>query len=933
MIIAEEDYLQHYGVLRRSGRYPWGSGKQNDLDVSRSFIDTVDAHRKEGLSSAQIAKIYSSKEHPLSSTDIIALKSIAKNRVKQEQIRQANRLGDEGNSNVAIGKLMGLNESSVRALREPENQRKADALQATAQMLRDQVAKKGYIDIGAGTHFGLNVNGMGISEDKLKVAVALLREEGYKVHYQTIPNLSSKGNETSLKSLGGIDSPHPGGLQNVHTISDQHTIDGGENWTGVRPPISISSKRVHVRYAEDGGSDADGVIFVRPNVKDLSIGPNQYAQVRIMVDNSHFLKGMAVQKDDLPEGVDLVFNTNKSNTGNKLDALKPLIRDATTGEIDSNPFGSIVRQIPAEGKVTSAMNLVGKNPGAGVEGGWGEWSRSLSSQVLSKQAPELAKSQLNMTLEKKRNELDRIKSLTNPVVKAKLLDSFAGDADSQAVHLKAAALPRQSTHVLLPVITMKPTEIFAPNYTPGERVVLIRYPHGGTFEIPELTVNNKNAGAIKLLGKSPQDAVGIHPSVAERLSGADFDGDTVLVIPNNSKLIEHQPALEGLKGFDPKVSYKIADDDKTTTRMTKSNTQAEMGKITNLISDMTIKEAGTDELAQAIRHSMVVIDAEKHGLDYKASYLANGIPALKAHYQGVHEKGNLKGAATLITRAKSDIRIDDRKLRLASEGGPIDRKTGEKVFTPTGKTVAVTKTVTDPLTGRKVKIDTGETQLKKQISTRLAETTDAHTLLSDHGGKKIERIYAEHSNSLKALANEARLVSLDVGKLPKASAATQKTYAPEIHSLNLKLNEALSNAPLERNAQRVANIQVRLWKKANPDFEKADVAKREQQILAEARVRTGAKKASIELTDREWEAIQAGAISHSKLTKIVTHSDLNSLKERATPHETKKLSAYQITRAKTMLANGYTEADVLAQLGVGRATLARSVDLKEGEQV
>lgn len=118
-------------------------------------------------------------------------------------------------------------------------------------------------------------------------------------------------------------------------------------------------------------------------------------------------------------------------------------------------------------------------------------SKNLSSQFLSKQPIQLIKKQLDLTYADAADEFSEICSLNNPTVKRKLLLDFADECDSAAVHLKAAALPRQSTQVILPLNAMKETEIFAPNYRDGEKVVLIRYPHGGTFEIPELTVNNK----------------------------------------------------------------------------------------------------------------------------------------------------------------------------------------------------------------------------------------------------------------------------------------------------------------------------------------------------------------------------------------------------------------------------------------------------------
>ncbi len=102
----------------------------------------------------------------------------------------------------------------------------------------------------------------------------------------------------------------------------------------------MSSKRLAIRYAEDGGSKADGVIYVRPGVDDVSLDGSRYSQVRIAVDGTHYIKGMAMYKYDLPDGVDLMFNTNKSDTtGNKLDALKPMKTDSPT-----NPFGSSIRR-------------------------------------------------------------------------------------------------------------------------------------------------------------------------------------------------------------------------------------------------------------------------------------------------------------------------------------------------------------------------------------------------------------------------------------------------------------------------------------------------------------------------------------------------------------------------------------------------------------
>ncbi len=55
--------------------------------------------------------------------------------------------------------------------------------------------------------------------------------------------------------------------------------------------------------------------------------------------------------------------------------------------------------------------------------------------------------------------------------------------------------------------------------------------------------------------KNAPDAIGINPKVAQKLSGADFDGDAVIVIPNHNGLVKTSASLEGLKNFDPITAY------------------------------------------------------------------------------------------------------------------------------------------------------------------------------------------------------------------------------------------------------------------------------------------------------------------------------------------------------------------------------------------
>ena len=334
----------------------------------------------------------------------------------------------------------------------------------------------------------------------------------------------------------------------------------------------------------------------------------------------------------------------------------------------------------------------------------------------------------------------------------------------------------------------------------SEQVALIRFPHGGTFEIPVLTVNNKQADAKRILGNA-MDAVGINSKVAERLSGADFDGDTVMVIPTGGKVkITSTRALEGLEGFDPKLEYGGKPEGSFKPMR---NTQTEMGKISNLITDMTLRGAVPEELARAVRHSMVVIDAEKHHLDYKQSEIDNGIASLKKKYQGSYDEDGRyhEGAATLISRAKSETSVLKRK------GSPIiNPETGEKTY----------KEVYEEYTDKN-----GRTRVRTQASTKMAETKDAFTLVSDADTPQ-ERAYATYANEMKSLANRARKEMLSTGKIAY-SASAKETYQEEVDHLMAQLNVVLRNAPRERQAQVIANATVAAKKQENPDITRSEI--------------------------------------------------------------------------------------------------------------
>lgn len=887
------EVVKHYGTPRKSGRYPWGSG-ENPTN-SRSFLSAVeDMRRNQGMTEPQIAKAFG-----ISTVDLKAKKSLALEEQTREKIAMAQRLRDKGMSHAAIGERMGgVGESTVRSLLAPGRADRVTVLENTAKMLKNEVERKRYIDVGSGVERHLN-----ISKEKLNASVSRLKEEGYQVFGYNLPQLGTV-HQTRYKILVGPEETYQEFLKNRDQIQQINSFsdDGGRSYEVTQPPLSISSKRVGVRYAEDGGAMGDGTILVRPGVADVTLDGSRYAQVRIAVDGTHYLKGMAVYSDDLPDGVDLLFNTNKSDTGNKLDAMKPMKDDA------EDPFGATIsRQIFSTGadgktKVSSVMNIVNE------EGRWDTWSKNLSSQVLSKQKPSLAKRQLELTYQQKLAGLEEALKSQNPSVRRRLLMSVADDADSSAVHLKAASLPRQETKVILPINSLKENEIYAPTFNDGERVVLIRFPHGGKSEIPELTVNNKNAEGRRVIGNDAPDAVGIHSNVAQKLSGADFDGDTVLVIPNDHGKIETSPSLEGLKNFDPQRDYKGYEGMDVMTEKMKPK---HMGDITNLVSDMTTLKASQDEVARAIRHSMVVIDSPKHKLDYKRSAQENGIAQLKTKYQG----GPRSGARTLITLATSEERPFERTLRSTKDGGPIDRETGKLVYVPTGKSYI--KEVVSERTG----VVTQQVVKRTEKSTKLAETDDAHTLST---GTPIEKVYADHSNKLKALANRARKETLGIEDIPWSPSA-KKVYAAEVESLDNKLNTALWNSPLERQAQVVASAKVRLKQEARPDMDNDQLKKLKNRELIRARAMVGAQKKQIEITDKEWEAIQAGAISKTKLNSIIDNADLDRLRELAMPRDVKGMGTAKLNRALLLLSNGYTQAEVASDLGISVSELKRGL--------
>lgn len=900
----------HEGSTPHSGRYPYGSG-EDPYQRNKNFLAQVYELRKAGMSDTDIARGMG-----MTTTVYRSRISLANNEIRKADVARAIALKDKGYSYTAIGREMGMNESSVRSLLNSTLQERANATRNAADVIKAKIDNGYFVDVGAGVEYQL-----GVSQTKLKTAINLLEEEGYSVHYLKVEQAGT-GQFTTMKILAGPDVTDYDIRQNrekVTQILDAYSEDGGKTFEGIEPPVSIDISRVAVRYADEVGPDGhkgverDGNIQLRRGVDDISLGDANYAQVRIKVGDSHYIKGVATYADDLPDGVDILFNTNKP-------AGTPMLGESSDNSVfkplkddPDNPFQSTVRQkhyIDANGeKKLSALNIVYE------EGEWSTWSKTISSQVGSKQRPEVIKEQLALTYNSAEDEFNDILSLTNPVLRKKLLNEFADECDASAVDLKAAGFPRQASHVIIPIPSLKDNECYAPNYKDGETLVLIRYPHAHLSEIATVTNNTHNKEALSVMPNAI-DGIGINSHVASRMSGADFDGDTVLVIPNNDGRIATKPLMKTMQNFDPAM-YKNPPDAPKTGPKTGFDKQFQMGSVSNLITDMTIMGASDDEIARAMKHSMVVIDAEKHNYDWRKSEQDNQIPLLKTKYQG----GPKAGASTLISKSTSAKYIPERKLKSVLEMTEDEKKryfNGEKIYKNTGKTYykPIKDKETNEIIGYK------ETPRQMKIA-KLAYEDDARKLISPFN-TKIERVYAEHSNKLKELGRKARKAALEVPNV-RYSPSAKKAYAKEVASLEAKLNVALKHAPYERQAQLLTSIIISAKRHDNPDMDADDIKKLKGRTLTEARRRYGGGKVAIDITEKEWEAMQNGAFSQNKQAQILDNANPAQVKQLATPRTKTGLSSAKMAQARSMLNRGYTNAEVAELIGVSVSTLQREV--------
>lgn len=915
-----EDYLMHEGKGHEdgghSGRYPWGSG-DNPYQHWVGLQDYPFLFQWKGC------KAYGMSDKEAADALGMTVAEAHKKRMREEEEFQRARdnrivkMRDEGKSKTDIAKALGVEESTIRSRLKKIDEPKEKSLRATVDILKEELKTKKAIDVGTGVEREL-----GISKERLAAAVDILADEGYISYPTEIKIQQATGGPGKRTTMNILAQP---GVTTSDIYRDPTIVepvmayspDQGQHWAKREYPASIDSSRVFIRYGDEGGNEKDGTIEIRPGVPDLSLGKSTYAQVRIAVDDKQYMKGMAFYSDEVPKGYDCVYNVHY-NRGEKI--FKSFKKNAA-GEVDrNNPFGAFIKangQSWYDDPVTGEKKLSAVNK-LKEEGDWDVQSRNLASQFLGKQPMALIKSQLTASLEKSKNEYNDIKAIDNPTIRKKMLWDFASSCDEAAEELKAAAFPRQSTKVILPLTCMKDNEIYAPSYNNGEHLCLVRYPHGGTFEIPELVVNNKKK-ARDLLGNAT-DAVGININVAARLSGADFDGDTVVCIPVNDKVrVKTSDPLPGLRDF---TTDKYSTGKGEGETMTERQKGLEMGKISNLITDMTLKGANRDEIERAVRHSMVVIDAYKHGLDWKQSEADNNIKELKELYQPETKQ---HGASTLLSRASAEINVPETAIPSARD---VDPETGRLIPRYTNRKYKDQKKIKDPDTGEVIDyVDTGKMKYATEKTSRMKTVDDAFDLVSTARTEQ-EVAYALFANTMKAMANNARKEYLQINDY-KVDDKAKARYADEVDSLNRKLALAEMNAPRERQAQRIANIRIKALRHDHPELKlpeyKDKYGKYKDQILQDARFSVGSskKKVLIEPSAKEWEAIQAHAISYTKLNKLMTNMKPDTLRELSMPKQEKAIPKSKQNAIASFAARGYTQAEIADALNVSTATVSK----------
>lgn len=392
----------------------------------------------------------------------------------------------------------------------------------------------------------------------------------------------------------------------------------------------------------------------------------------------------------------------------------------------------------------------------------------------------------------------------------------------------------------------------------------------------------------------------------------------------------------------------------------------EMGIASNLIQDMRIKDASPDELVRADMYSMVVIDAKKHQLNWKQAYKDFGIDELKKKYQS-HidtETGRVKeqGASTLITLAGSPSQQKARAIWKASADS-IDPVTGAKIYKDPVKTKeskASPEFVKIPGSNRYLKDDngekiqatwTGEVKQKPDGSyyydagsgkpkwsykdvdrteniKRMELVDDAFKLVADPSKlTETERAYAVYANHCKSLANQARKEYLVTKPIEYNKEAAAK-YATEVAELKEAYLKASKNKARERQAQLLATSEYNaILNDHGSELDGEDRRKLRGQCVSDARDACGANKDRIRFTEKQWEAVNAGAIGPSMLDRLLDNADKDNYVKLALP-KTSRISDSQKSQILNLYRAGWGYEAISEKLGISTGSVSNIISEK-----
>jgi len=226
---------------------------------------------------------------------------------------------------------------------------------------------------------------------------------------------------------------------------------------------------------------------------------------------------------------------------------------------------------------------------------------------------------------------------------------------------------------------------------------------------------------------------------------------------------------------------------------------------------------------------------------------------------------------------------------------------------------------------------TGKIGERDTKSTKMAETKDARTLSS---GYEVEELYAAYANNLKDMARTARKASLKTeGHVYKKEAA--EAYKEEVAGLNAQLENARRNKPFERMAQSKTYMEVQeaIRRDENLYKNEAEIKKISDRTLKKNRAALGARRQSITISPKQWEAIESGAVRKETLKQILRYADDGEIDKYAMPRRgrSNELSPITQSRIRTYANSNYSIAQIANAIGCSQSTVYKYLHQKEGD--